>query len=90
MESMTVTQAIRNFSDLINRVQYQGVSVELIKSNKVVAVISPASLKPSIQVKDLPNFFASLPSLGEDEVQFEKDMSDIDLIMPKSEDKWEL
>ena len=88
MKSMTVTQAARNFSDLVNRVQYQGVSVELIKSNKVVAVISPVSLKPSMKVKDLLGFFSSLPNLGEDAIQFEKDMADIDSMMPKGEDKW--
>ena len=90
MKSMTVTQAARNFSDLVSRVQYQGVSVELIKSNKVVAVISPVSLKHSMKVKDLAVFFASLPSLGEDAGQFEKDIEDIDSMMPKSEDSWEL
>ena len=89
MKSMTVTQAARNFSDLVNRVQYQSMSVKLIKSNKVVAVISPVSQKSNMKVKDLPEFFASLPSLGEDAIQFEKDMKDIDSIMPKGTDEWE-
>lgn len=90
MKSMTVTQAARNFSDLVSRVQYQGVSVELIKSNKVVAVISPVSLKHSLKVKDLAAFFASLPGLGEDAGQFEKDIEDINSMMPKNEDSWDL
>ncbi|MBT4838661.1 MAG: antitoxin [Methylococcales bacterium] len=90
MKSMTVTQAARNFSDLVNRVQYQGASVELIKSKKVVAIISPVSLKPSMKIKDLLGFFESLPSLGEDASQFEKDMKDVDSAMPKGLDEWEL
>jgi prevent-host-death family protein len=88
MKTMTVTQAARNFSDLVNRVQYQNASVELTRSNKIVAVISPSSLKPSIKVKDLADFFSSLPSLGEDAEQFEKDIQTIDSLIPKTEDSW--
>ena len=90
MKSMTVTQAARNFSDLVNRVQYQGMSVELIKSNKVVAVISPASPKSSMKIKDLADFFISLPDLGEDMAQFKKDMEAIDTMMSKGKDEWAL
>ncbi len=89
MKNITVTQAARNFSDLINRVQYLGISVELVKSKRVVAIISPATQKTSMKVKDLPDFFTSLPSLGEDSTQFIKDMEYIDKDMPKLEDKWE-
>ena len=89
MKTMTVTQAARNFSDLVNRVQYQGISVELVKSKRVVAVISPATQKSTMKVKDLPNFFASLPSLGKDSEVFLKDIEDIDKNMPKVIDEWE-
>ncbi len=90
MKNMTVTQAARNFSDLVSRVQYQGMSVALIKSNKVVAIISPASPKSSMKVKDLADFFTALPDLGEDMAQFEKDMEDINHMMPKGKDEWAL
>ena len=41
MERLSVTQAARSFSDLLNRVFYQGVSVELERGNKIIARISP-------------------------------------------------
>jgi len=89
MKTMTVTQAARNFSDLINRVQYQGISVELVKSKKTVAVISPVSPKPVMTVADLADFFASVPSLADDAEQFAKDIEDVDKQTPKVVDEWE-
>ena len=37
MEKINVTQAARQFSDLLNRVFYQGVSFELERGNKAIA-----------------------------------------------------
>lgn len=89
MKTMTVTQAARNFSDLVNRVHYQGVSVELVKSKRVVAVISPATKISTMKVGDLSNFFSSLPNLGKDSAELVKDMEDIAKNMPKAMDEWE-
>ncbi|EMS78336.1 antitoxin of toxin-antitoxin system VapB [Desulfotignum phosphitoxidans DSM 13687] len=35
MERISVTQAVRQFSDLLNRIFYQGVSVELERGNNL-------------------------------------------------------
>ena len=58
MERISVTQAVRQFSDLMNRVVYQGIIVELERGNRVIARISPVSPESPLKVKNLNNFFS--------------------------------
>ncbi len=46
VESITVTEAARNFSDCVNRVRYQGTSFVLHKNGVPVARIVPEGQKP--------------------------------------------
>ncbi len=89
MERVNVTQAARNFSDLLNRVYYQGISVELERNNKVIARIVPAEPTAKLQAKDLPAFLASLPSLGDDAEAFARDVLSIDDHFLPEADPWE-
>jgi antitoxin (DNA-binding transcriptional repressor) of toxin-antitoxin stability system len=89
MERISVTKAVRNFSDLLNRVFYQGITVELERGNKVVARIVPVSLESSVKVKDLNRFFKSLPSIGEDAEEFSKDIANIRKQVPLEKTQWE-
>lgn len=88
MERISVTQAARNFSDLLNRVYYQGVSVELERNNKVIARIVPVEPAAKVQAKDLAAFLASLPDLGDDAEAFARDVLSInDHLLPET-DPW--
>jgi antitoxin (DNA-binding transcriptional repressor) of toxin-antitoxin stability system len=89
MERISVTQAVRQFSDLLNRIFYQGVSVELERGNKVIARISPVSIASSLKVKDLNRMFAELPSLGDDAGVFAKDLEDIRKQIPLEKTQWD-
>ncbi len=89
MERINVTQAARNFSDLLNRVYYQGISVELERNNKVVAVLSPAQPVSKLRMEDLNDFFASLPSLGEDAKVFAEDLKAIRAETQAESEAWE-
>ena len=89
MERISVTKAVRSFSDLINRVFYQGITVELERGNKVVARIVPVSLETSLKVKDLNRFFESLPSIGEDAEEFSKNIENIRKQVPLEKNQWE-
>jgi len=89
MERMSVTQAVRQFSDLINRVFYQGVSVELERGNRVIARISPVSSESPLKVKDLNRLFSKLPSLGEDSETFAKDLENIRKTIPLEKSQWD-
>jgi len=89
MERISVTQAIRQFSDLLNRVFYQGVSVELERGNKVIARISPVSPESAVQVKNLNRMFANLPSLEGDTGVFNKDLKSIRKQIPLEKPQWD-
>ncbi len=89
MERVSVTQAVRQFSDLINRVFYQGVSVELERGNKVIARISPVSSESTLKVKDLNRLFSELPPLGEGTASFAKDLRDIRKRIPLEKSQWD-
>ena len=88
MERINVTQAARNFSDLLNRVYYQGVSVELERGNKVVARLVPVLPVPSVPAKDLEGLFASLPKLGDDAQSFAEDVKVADEFLLSEGDVW--
>ena len=44
-KTITATEASRNFSDLLNRVQYRGEEFHITRGKDVVATISPAPAK---------------------------------------------
>ncbi|CAN5895396.1 hypothetical protein BH24DEI2_BH24DEI2_04820 [soil metagenome] len=89
MERINVTQAARNFSDLLNRVYYQGISVELERNNKVIARIVPAEPTSKLQAKDLPAFLASLPDFGDDAEAFARDVMSVRTSFPPEKEPWE-
>ncbi len=89
MERISVTQAVRQFSDLLNRVFYKGESVELERGNKVIARISPVSTESNLKVKDLNRLFSELPSLGDDAESFSKDLENIREKIPLEKNQWD-
>lgn len=88
MERLTVTQAVRQFSDLMNRVFYQGTVVELERGNRVIARIHPVAPASPLQVKDLNDFFQELPSLGDDSKRFAEDVAEIRKQVPAEQNRW--
>jgi len=89
MERISVTQAVRQFSDLLNRVFYQGTIVELERGNKVIARISPVAPESPLKVKNLNRLFVELPLLGEDAKAFAKDLADIRKQVSLEQNQWD-
>jgi antitoxin (DNA-binding transcriptional repressor) of toxin-antitoxin stability system len=78
MNRISATNAARNFSDLINRVRYQGASFEIERGNEVIAQIIPAAPAATLSIADLDRQWAQLPRLdAEDAVLFEASIQDI-------------
>ncbi|MDA1053018.1 MAG: hypothetical protein O3C40_21405 [Planctomycetota bacterium] len=86
MERISVSEAGLHFSELINRVSREGVTVELERDNLVVARLSPAGRR--VNVADLNRVFASLPSLGDDAESFAEDLDQIRRDVPLETDPW--
>lgn len=74
--TLTVTEAVRNFSDCINRVMYKREKFVLRKGKKIVAELRPVvEGKP---LRELPDLLAALPRLSPDEAEsFARDLSEI-------------
>lgn len=67
VRSITATQLARNFSDLLNQVRYQGVTLEVVRGNEVIARVSPPSAASGFPVAALDRLLASLPRLSDEE-----------------------
>ena len=89
MERVNVTQAVRQFSDMLNRVFYQKASFELERGNKVIARITPVPSESPLKVKDLNKLFSELPRLGEDAEELAKELRDIRKQLPMETNKWD-
>jgi antitoxin (DNA-binding transcriptional repressor) of toxin-antitoxin stability system len=78
MKRISATHAARHFSDLVNRVRYQGTSFEIKRGNEVIARIIPAEPSSTISLAGLDQQWKHLPRLDpEDAVLFAADLHDI-------------
>lgn len=75
---VSATEAARQFSELINRVKYQGQSFEITRGSETVARIVPAGPCGTVHVADLGALFAALPHLDHaDAEDMTKDLASI-------------
>lgn len=71
---LTVTEAVRHFSDYISRVAYRRETFVLRKGGRPVAELRP--LPTGRRLGDLPALLRSVPHLSKDDaVAFDEDMS---------------
>ena len=90
MERVSATEAARRFSDLLNRVRYQGASFEIARGKEIVARIVPAVPPRAVKLAELDVLMANLPRLApEDVTRFEKDVDTVrrEALLP--EPKWD-
>lgn len=75
IERISATDAARNFSDLLNRVRYQGGRFEIARGTEVVARIVPAEPSRAANLAELDERLAQLPKLdADDSAAFENDL----------------
>lgn len=78
MEHISATDAARNFSDLLNRVRYQGSRFAITRGTEVIAQIAPAKPSRAAKLADLDARFAEMVKLDDEEVAaFERDIKAI-------------
>jgi len=88
--TISVTEAVRNFADFINRVAYRGERFVLERGGRPVALLVPAP--QAGRLGDLPDLLATMPALGrEDAEAFARDMESASRgLRPVAEgDPWE-
>ena len=62
-KTLTVTEAARNFSDVVNRVFYCGESMELTRSGKIVARLVPVNDVTAPTGRQVAEAWKTLPHL---------------------------
>ncbi len=87
---VSVTEAVRNFSDYIGRVAYRQETFVLCKGKRPVAELRP--LPAGRRLGDLPGLFQSLPALSRKDVEtLARDVDEVRGALPPmvAEGPWE-
>ncbi|MBI2336076.1 MAG: hypothetical protein HYU97_04870 [Deltaproteobacteria bacterium] len=72
---ISVTKAVRTFSELVNCVYYKKNRYLLVKGNKTVASLEPLTASPEFKVSDFLELLKSLPHLKDQEAKsFQRDL----------------
>jgi prevent-host-death family protein len=68
-QTITATTLSRNFSDFLNQVRYQGVTLEITRGAEVIARVSPPekSASAGYPIDQLDRLLASAPRLSDQE-----------------------
>jgi antitoxin (DNA-binding transcriptional repressor) of toxin-antitoxin stability system len=74
-KTITATEAVRTFSDLLNTIRFKGSRYTIIRGGKPVAVLGPAaSSSHEKTLGELKELLSKIPRLGEEVAAFEKDI----------------
>lgn len=60
---LTVTEVVRNFSDILGRVRFKGERFILVKGGKPVAELGPTDAAAPVRLGELPVILEGLPHL---------------------------
>jgi antitoxin (DNA-binding transcriptional repressor) of toxin-antitoxin stability system len=86
--ALSVTEAVRNFSDYVNRVAYRRESFVLLRGSKPVAELRP--VPAGVRLGDLPSIVESLPHVDDaDEFATDLDAARSELLDTGLVDPWE-
>ncbi len=88
MKILTVTEAARNFSDLVSRVHYGGESALLVKGGRPMVKVTPA--RRARTGADLAMRWPELPHLAAAEAEaFGRDIEAARANLPVPDSKWD-
>lgn len=90
-KSITATEVVRKFSEILNSVRYKGDRYTVVRGGKPVAFIYPVE-KPVKErtLGELKALIKNIPSLGSDSESFRHDIGEIMKLQPvmPEVDKW--
>jgi prevent-host-death family protein len=91
MKTITATEAVRKFSEILNSIKYAGADYTIVRGGKPVATIRPAEDRAKeLTLGDLAALVKSLPALGDEAERFKKDVREAHKHQPHvpEKDKW--
>jgi antitoxin (DNA-binding transcriptional repressor) of toxin-antitoxin stability system len=89
---ISATEAVRNFSELLNNVRYRGDRYTILRGGRAIAAIGPLDATPAVRtLGELPGLFCDLPGLDPDDVTFADDVLEAVATQPSppGESAWE-
>ncbi len=83
IQTITVTDAVRNFSGLLDCIRYRGERYTILKRGRPMATIGPVegSAKER-KLSDLKNIILNLPRLDDDGYAFARDVAQAVAVQP--------
>jgi prevent-host-death family protein len=76
--TLTATEAVRHFSEILNSIKYRGEEYTIIRNGRPVAVLSPVKLFPKERVLgELSSLIKNLPRLDDEAERFEEALKEI-------------
>ncbi len=89
-QSITATALSRNFSDFLNQVRYQGVTLEVKRGNEVIALVSPPANMAGYPIDQLDRLLAATHPLSDEEARdFLKDIHEATAALTSETDAWD-
>ena len=89
-QTVTATAFARNFSDYLNQVRYQGITLDVKRGNEIVARVSPPETRPGYPLAELDRLIAKLPRLTvEDAAAFQRDIDEVAGQLAPTADAWD-
>jgi len=89
--TITATEAVRKFSEILNSIKYTGNDYTIMRGGKPVATICSAETHAkALTLGDLAGLVKSLPALGDEAERFKKDIKEARKRQPHmpEKDKW--
>lgn len=90
-KTITATEAVRKFSEILNSIKYSGNDYTIMRGGKPVATIRPAETHAkALTLGDLAGLVKSLPALGDEAERFKKDIREVRKHQPHmpEKDRW--
>jgi antitoxin (DNA-binding transcriptional repressor) of toxin-antitoxin stability system len=66
---LTVTEVVRNFSEILGRVRFKGERFILLRGGKPVAELGPTDAAATVRLGELSAILAALPHLESDDAE---------------------
>ena len=91
IHTISATEASRSFSNILNKVHYQGESYEIKRGNEIIAKIIPITSKKSfLKISDLDKLLKYIPHLDkQDQDAFANDVEKIRTQMKLEDKSWD-
>lgn len=86
---MNIAEVERHFSELVEKVHREGVTIDLERDNKVIARLTPSESRKNLTIGELADFLRTLPDLGEDAEAFAEDVRSARSGFPPEVDPWD-